>query len=315
MAKPRIAITLGDPAGIGPEIAVKALRRAAVRGLAEFLVVGHRKVLEREGGLPRGVKLLEPGEFPGRLPARGKYSAASGEAGFSCVDAAVSLCLKGEADALVTAPICKAAWKLAGRHYPGHTEFLAERCGAEEFVMLLVGGGLRVALATIHEPLEAVPGLLDRKRIVATARVTDTGLRRFFGIRRPRLAVLGLNPHAGESGTIGTEERTVIAPAVAELRRGKVDARGPVPADTAFHHALQGKYDAVIAMYHDQGLAPLKTVAFDRGVNLTLGLPIIRTSPDHGAAFDIAGKDCANPESMRQAIALAAAMATRARKR
>ena len=326
--KPRLVLTLGDPAGIGPEVILKAVCCPALPSLAQILVVGSVAALEEtrrklklrlgfgeagHGGLfaPGRIQVLDPAPFRGWPPRPGRWTAATGRASLAYAETAIDLCLRGEADGLVTGPICKAAWRAAGCPYPGHTELLAARTRTRKVVMLLVGGGLRVALATIHEPLAQVPRLVTRRGIVETCQVLDRDLRRFFGLRRPRIAVLGLNPHAGEEGQIGREEKRVLAPAVAALRRQGIAAIGPVPADTAFHQALCGAYDAVLAMYHDQGLGPLKTVAFDTGVNVTLGLPIVRTSVDHGTAFGIAGKGLASAASCVEAIRLAARMAGR----
>ncbi len=312
-SKPRIALTLGDPAGIGPEIVAAVLRRTAVTRRARIQVVGHDAVLERAHRAlqePAGksksahpaASCLEPMPLRGKPPSPGRWSKRTGRLSLAYVEAAVDLCRRGEADAVVTAPICKAAWQEAGVRFPGHTELLAARCGVRQVVMLLVGGGLRVALVTIHEPLARVPRLVTTERIVAVGRVLAKELERSFGLERPRLAVLGLNPHAGEEGRLGREEERAIRPAVRRLRRGRIDAVGPLPADTAFHCARSGDYTAVLAMYHDQGLGPLKTVAFDTGVNVTLGLPIVRTSPDHGTAFDIAGRGVASDRSLLAAI-------------
>jgi 4-hydroxythreonine-4-phosphate dehydrogenase len=330
MTKPRIVISLGDPGGIGPEIILRALDKPVIRKSAEFLVCGHASVLRKAAnavGLapdlevvkPAGnmfgggaaIRILEPCPLGGAAPAFGKWTERTGRLSLAYVQAALELCLENKADALVTAPICKAAWKLAGSHYPGHTELLADVTGTKKFVMLLAGKGLRVALVTIHEPLAKVPRLVTARKIIDTAVVLHHALINDFGIANPRLCVLGLNPHAGESGHIGSEEKLVIEPAVKKLRKMKIAAIGPVPADTAFHHALRGEYDAVVAMYHDQGLGPLKTVAFDCGVNITLGLPIVRTSVDHGTAFDLAGKGEANSLSCEEAIRAAVEISRR----
>jgi len=303
-ARPRLVLTLGDPAGIGPEIVVKALARKEVRRLAEFVIVGHAEFLPPL----RGVACCAPEPWRGRRPTPGRWSVHTGRASLAYVEAAVALCQSGMADAMVTAPICKAAWQRAEAGVPGHTELLAARCGGLRPVMMLVGGGLRVALATIHEPLARVPRLLTAERIVAIAEILHRDLRARFGLPRPRLAILGVNPHAGEEGCLGQEEARIIRPAVQRLQRRRIRAVGPLPADTAFHQMRGGHYDAVLAMYHDQGLGPLKTVAFETGVNVTLGLPIVRTSPDHGTAFDIAGQNRARPDSLIAAIRLAAEM-------
>ena len=321
--RPRIALTLGDPLGIGPEIICKALADVALMEAARILIIGEPHYLRlacaatglrphyEERAAPEFADtpgIYNPCEWVGDYPAPGAWTAESGRQSLEYVKFAACLCLAHTADALVTCAISKAAWKAAGGNWPGHTELLGELCGGEREVMMLAGGGLRVALATIHEPLARVPGLLSRGRIVDTAQILADDLRRRFGLARPRIAVLGLNPHAGEDGHIGREEIDHIAPAVRELCAQGINATGPLPADTAFHRMLQGEFNAILAMYHDQGLAPLKTLAFDSGVNITLGLRLIRTSVDHGTAFDIAGSGRASAESLRQALLTAADM-------
>jgi len=233
---------------------------------------------------------------------------ASGDAVFRYITAATALCLSGKAGAMVTAPINKAAMNLAGHHYPGHTELLAELTGSRDFVMMLAGETLRVALVTIHEALADVPALVTYDRVLATILTTHKDVSRYF-CQNPRIAVLSLNPHAGEGGMFGDHEKTIIVPAIVEAQRRGVAASGPHSADTLFHFAAKGDYDAVICMYHDQGLIPLKLLHFDNGVNITLGLPIIRTSVDHGTAYDLAGKGLASAASMKAAILTAAQMA------
>jgi 4-hydroxythreonine-4-phosphate dehydrogenase len=222
---------------------------------------------------------------------------------------ATHLCKEGLADAIVTGPICKEAISKAGCKYPGHTEFIADLTGSEKVVMMLTGGGLRVALVTTHVAISTLPQLVTRGEVYATIEVTYKEMQKNFGIKKPRIAILGLNPHAGENGMLGNEEKRHIIPAMKEASRRKMPTIGPIPADTAFHRMLNGEFDAIIAMYHDQGLGPLKTVAFDDGVNITLGMPIIRTSVDHGTAFDIAGKGIAKPDSLKEAIKSAIDMA------
>jgi 4-hydroxythreonine-4-phosphate dehydrogenase len=235
------------------------------------------------------------------------------------IETAVGLALAGQVGAVVTAPIAKAALYDAGFAYPGHTEFIGALTsatptpGARGPVMMLAAKNLRVALVTIHEPLARVPGLVTEARIVATGEVLAEALRRDFGIARPRIAVAGLNPHAGEGGAIGDEEARVVAPAVAALQAKGIDARGPLPADSLFHDAARATYDAALCLYHDQALIPVKMLDFWGGVNVTLGLPVVRTSPDHGTAFDIAGKRLARPDSLIAAIRMAAAIAERRR--
>ncbi|MGB2614743.1 MAG: 4-hydroxythreonine-4-phosphate dehydrogenase PdxA, partial [Phycisphaerae bacterium] len=237
-----------------------------------------------------------------------------GEASIRFILAAVETARAGRLDGIVTAPISKEAIALAGYAWPGHTELLAEKFGAREVAMLFAGGPFRVVLATIHLALVEAIRALSTKLIVGKMRLADDALKRFFGIAVPRLGVLGLNPHAGEAGRFGHEEREIIGPAVEEAKAAGICAFGPLAPDTAFCQASRGKFDCLVALYHDQGLIPLKTVAFDSSVNITLGLPTIRTSPDHGTAYDIAGRGEANPESMKQAIRLASEMIDRARK-
>ena len=329
---PRLGITLGDPAGIGPEVALKALADKAVRGLAHFAVFGppadawarlagaapdflsSQCALEEWDGRVEGVRLVVvPGAEAESAP-RGRATAAGGEASIRFILAAVEAARAGRLDGIVTAPISKEAIALAGYPWPGHTELLAEKFGAREVAMLFAGGPFRVVLATIHLALVEAIRALSAKLIVGKMRLADDALKRFFGIAVPRLGVLGLNPHAGEAGRFGHEEREIIGPAIEEAKAAGICAFGPLAPDTAFYQASRGKFDCLVALYHDQGLIALKTVAFDSSVNITLGLPTIRTSPDHGTAYDIAGRGEANPESMKQAVRLASGMIDRARK-
>jgi len=325
---PAVVVTLGDPAGIGPEIVVKALtspERPTCRPLVCGSPVELRRAIERLGRDVEVVVQETPpaeGTFTGTLYCHragikdgapvtpGHASAVAGRQAVAAAETAIALCLAGEADALVTAPIHKRAMHLAGATYPGHTEMLATLTGRDEVAMMLVGGPLRVTLVTIHEPLAKVASLITAKRITSVTRLTHRWLVD-TGIVAPRIAVCGLNPHAGEEGDIGREEIQIIAPALAALREAGIAVTGPFPADTLFHAAYQGDYDAVVAMYHDQGLTPLKMVAFDEGVNVTLGLPFPRTSPDHGTAFPIAGQGIARPDSLLAALRLAVHLVTR----
>lgn len=324
MSRPTVAVTLGDPSGIGPEVVVKAARDPAVRRACRMVVVGDREVLERARAprwpdreaparadapvLLEPVTRLRPAESrPGR-PTR-----AGGEASYRYVVRAVELIHAGHAHAMATAPIHKKALNDAGRLYPGHTELLAELTRTREVRMMLLGPRLKVALATVHLPLAQVPGALTRKRVRATVELTHRSLQQWFGLARPRLAVAALNPHGGEDGMFGHEERRVVRPAVRECLAQGMDVSGPVPADSLFHKAARGEYDAVVCMYHDQGLGPFKLLHFTDGVNLTLGLPLVRTSADHGTAYDIAGKGVGDARSMKQAILLAAELARRRR--
>jgi 4-hydroxythreonine-4-phosphate dehydrogenase len=295
-ARPVIALTSGEPAGVGPELCV---RLAQERFAARLVAIGDRSLLQ-------GFRHVEHvplarARVPGKLdPANSAYVLA-------LLERAVSGCLSGEYDAMVTAPVQKSVINDAGIAFTGHTEFLAEKAGAGHVVMMLVGGGLRVALATTHLPLAEVPGAITREALVKTLRVLDQDLRRRFRIAKPRILVAGLNPHSGESGHLGTEDARVIAPAIEE---SGVDARGPIPADTLFVPQRLKQADAVLAMYHDQGLPVLKYASFGRGVNVTLGLPFVRTSVDHGTALDLAGSGKADPGSLIEAVKLAIELAS-----
>lgn len=313
--RPTIAISLGDPAGIGAEVALKALTAPALRRRITPLLFGDLAVVRDTARRLR----LDAEDFPlvevgAALSARervpGRPTTAGGEAAYQAIIAAVRAVQRGEAAALVTAPINKANIVAAGHaHFAGHTELLAELSGAAQVRMMMAGLRLRVVLVTTHVALRRVPGLLTRQLIGDTIAMTHQALRERFGIARPRIAVCGLNPHAGESGLFGREDGAVIAPAVRAARRRGVIALGPLPADSVFAHAAGGTYDGVVCMYHDQGLAPFKLLHFKDGVNVTLGLPFVRTSPDHGTAFDIAGTGKADPSSMIAAIELASRMA------
>jgi 4-hydroxythreonine-4-phosphate dehydrogenase len=326
--KPVIAVTMGDPCGVGPEIIALALAGPALAG-CRTIVLGDAAAMERALAvtkMPLRLEILAEETIPPEEPtertiylrpltyladvdmAYGWPTEASGAAVFSYITAAARLCLEGRAAAMATAPINKEALNRAGHHYPGHTELLAELTGTKEFVMMLAGDRLRVTLVTIHEALTAVPQLVTKERVLSTIRITHRDLHRYFR-PHPRLAVLALNPHCGEGGMFGSEEANAIAPAVAAARAEGINAIGPLSADTLFHFAVQGEYDAVVCMYHDQGLIPLKLLHFDDGVNVTLGLPIIRTSVDHGTAYDLAGTGKASAASMVAAIRMAAKMA------
>lgn len=287
MRRPRIALTVGDPAGIGPEIAAHASVDPRVRAVCDVVVYGP----------PGGVAFP-----PGRL------SAEAGRAAYEIIVSAVEAATAGRVDAIATAPINKAALRLAGLPWSGHTDLLAHLTKAENVAMMFYSDRLRVVLATVHIPLVDVPGALTASAMESTIMLTGKELPR-FGFERPRIAVAGLNPHAGEQGLFGREEETAIAPAIARCRARGLDVTGPYPGDTVFVRADRGEFDVVVACYHDQGLIPVKLVAFGRAVNVTLGLPIVRTSVDHGTAFDIAGKGIADPESMVGAVLLAARLA------
>ncbi len=297
----KIAITMGDPSGVGPEVIAKAL--PAVRGLAEWIVAGHEPVL-RAAGLAADVPVLETG---GASVEPGRLSPEAGRMALDAIRAATRLCLAGEAAAMVTAPVNKEAIALAGEPFTGHTEFIAALCGARESRMLLASDRLRVVHVTTHIPLRRACDV-DPERVRRTIELGHEAAQR-LGFERPRIAVCGLNPHAGEHGLFGDEDERLIAPAVAAARGRGIDADGPLPADTVFLKAVRGAYDLVVAMYHDQGHIPAKLLGFEHTVNVSLGLPIIRTSVDHGTAFDIAGRGVADPGSMIAALRLAAKMA------
>jgi 4-hydroxythreonine-4-phosphate dehydrogenase len=297
----RIGITCGDVNGIGPEVAIKAVASRVWKNDIEFVFIGPEQVFDVSGdwNIP----------FNGK-PEPGTLTAEASQTAVAAIERAVRGCLDGELDAMVTAPICKEGLQLAGVKYPGHTELIAELTGTQRYGMMLMGKGLRVMLATRHLPLRAVAGALTRETVLEAIELTGEALN-WFGLENGRIGVCGLNPHAGDGGALGHEEETVIAPAIAAARADGFNAIGPVPADVIFFQTLEGQFDAVVAMYHDQGLGPLKMHAFDCGVNLTLGLPIIRTSPDHGTAFNIAGQGLANADSMIAAIQTAIELAQR----
>jgi 4-hydroxythreonine-4-phosphate dehydrogenase len=302
----RIGLTVGDPAGIGPEIVAAALTPGLAPAQIDFCVYGDIEAVERSSPLPAGVAQHA---FQSARVAPGKPDPAAATGVVQSIQAAARDCLAGNLDAMATGPISKEVLGRAGFEFPGHTELLAEVAGSGRAVMLLVGGELRVALATIHLALRDVASSLETPGLIDVLGVLHGDLVRRFGIGAPRIAVCGLNPHAGEAGRFGDEEARIIEPAVLAAREHGIDAQGPFSADSLFHQAVAGRYDAVLAMYHDQGLGPLKVHAFGRAVNVTLGLPLIRTSVDHGTAFDIAGKGSADVGSMVQAIELAAMLA------
>jgi len=342
-----LLITSGDPGGIGPEVTHKAVQRIRKEGVIlperPLVVIGDAYLYARhlskpsemhpyniipvedfiadpgyliqkfepKEGKPWRPIFLDCGYKDERKVPLGRASAGGADRALTYLGAAVEMLADDLAEAVVTAPICKDAMDKEDFPFPGQTEYFGDVCDVRDPVMMLVGGGLRVALATIHEPLHKVPKLLTRRRLrpvierVYEALVTD------FGIEEPRIAVCGLNPHAGENGRFGAEERKIIQPVVQSLEDGGMDVVGPLAADSVFAHAREGRYDAVVAMYHDQGLIPVKTLAFYEGVNMTLGLPIVRTSPDHGTAFDIAGRNQANAGAMHAAILLAEQVSAR----
>lgn len=329
---PIIGITMGDPSGVGPEIVVKALADPSLYSICRPLVFGDRGALSLYLGDRSQQTLREisrPSEAQGRFGQidliavcrlnrecimPGFPRLEGGVAMVDCVLTAVDTALQGEIAGLVTCPISKALMRQAGHPYEGHTRLIAERTRTKDYVMMLAGEKLRVALVTIHCALKEVPSLISKEAVLKTIHVTASALLQDFGLKRPRLAVAGLNPHAGEGGIFGTEEEAVIEPAVMAARRMGHAVEGPFPPDTVFRRAASGHFDAVIAMYHDQGLIPLKLLHFSDAVNITLGLPVIRTSVDHGTAYDIAGKGLADPSSLKAAVRMAVTMAKNRKK-
>jgi 4-hydroxythreonine-4-phosphate dehydrogenase len=325
-----IALSMGDPAGVGPELAVAAWALSGTVGLPPFVVVGSARIIAaaaQRRGLHAQVTTVASFEqasalFDSALPVidigDGDYTPgmpddAGAALALESLTRAAELAGSGAASALVTGPIAKSLLARVGFDYPGQTEFVAAACGiaARDAVMMLAGPNLRVVPVTVHVPLRDVPDLLTTELIVARATIAAAALTRDYGIAAPRLALAGLNPHAGEQGRMGGEDEAVIAPAVAALRAAGIDAAGPLPADTMFHAAARAHYDVAICMYHDQALIPIKVLDFDEGVNVTLGLPIVRTSPDHGTAFGIAGTAEARPGATVAAIAMAGQIAAR----
>ncbi len=328
--KPLLGITMGDPAGIGPEVIAKALAEQSLRRLCRPIVIGSFPVMQQtvkrltlkmdvirveghETAPPRSNQLavLDPLDRPlGRFP-RGVAAPQTGAASVLFIKKAVELAQLGCIDGIVTAPINKEAINLAGCHFPGHTELLADLTATPESGMMIIGGPLRIMFVTTHVAIKDLPTLLTQAKIEQAIRLAHLALKDLFGIKKPRIGVAALNPHAGEHGLFGDEESRVILPATRAMQAQGIRASDPLPADTLFGKAARGDYDGVVALYHDQGLIPLKLVAFGTCVNLTVGLPIIRTSVDHGTAFDIVGKGIADPGSLVEAITLAARLTKR----
>jgi len=323
-----IAVTMGDPLGIGPEVAVKAVTDRQLREAARFVLVGDLGVFEgaaRQAGVD--ANLVETSGIGAAahasekavpvLPVKTDVSRPirwapgptkwGGDLSVRCILKAIELAIEGTVRALVTAPISKEAIQSAGHPWPGHTEMLGDRTGAHP-VMMMMGGGLRVALVTTHVAIAKLPKAITKQRVLNTIRIVHRSLVARFGVSDPTVGVCGLNPHAGESGRFGDEEQVHVAPAVESAKAEGINCIGPLPADVLFHQAHRGTYDAVVAMYHDQANIPVKMLAFETGVNVTLGLPIIRTSPDHGTAYDIAWTGRANPSSMCEAVKVAIGM-------
>ena len=329
LATPRIGITMGDPAGIGPEIILKALSSARLSSRFRPILFGHPSFFERcirqlqlplqlrEIGAadtgttnPHVVPIVPIGEQQ-TMSAVTTASAAGGQLAAQAIELATKWVLDGELDAITTAPIHKVGLARAGYPFEGHTEFLASLSGAKTFGMMMIGGGLRIMLATIHLAIRELPSRLTRERVVTAIRLTDHALTEWFGIPHGRIGVAGLNPHASDEGRFGDEEARLITPAIEQARRSDINASGPYPADTLFYRARSGAFDATVAIYHDQALIPIKVLAFGRAVNLTVGLPFVRTSVDHGTAYDIAGQGIADPGSMQEALSLAISLTRR----
>ncbi len=326
--RPIIGITMGDPVGIGPEIICRALSRKDVYDVARPLVIGDIQILEGAKKTTRTAVMLSAVNAPhaGRFrlgcvdilnisnldPMKTAWAhptKTTGKAMIHYIEQAVDMALRDDIAAMVTCPINKTALKLAGSHFPGHTELVAQRTGAKTYAMMMAGSKLRVVLVTIHIPLKNVSGKSVVEKILSTIEITDDALKERFGFEKPKIAVAGLNPHGGEHGMFGDEEARVIQPAVVRAQNMGIDVSGPYPPDTIFYQAVNKAFDAIVCMYHDQGLIPFKLVHFTDGVNTTLGLPIIRTSVDHGTAYDIAGQGIADPGSLIEAIKLAASQA------
>src|ERR1044071_2315506 len=322
--RPTIAITMGDPAGIGAEVIVKALSDPRLRQAARDIIYGMNEMLHYAADLAEFDVFWWRDQYNGRLRAYphdvvvvdyDQYSIlghavrapskVGGEASMRfCLDA-IEAAQRKIVDAVVTAPIAKESWRMAGFGFPGHTELFAQRTGARRYAMMFAGGPLKVVLATGHVPLNSLWGRLNIGAVFQPIELLHEALVNWFDIPKPRIALAGINPHASENGQFGDEEERIITPAITMAREQGIDATGPDPPDTVFMAARDGKFDAVVAMYHDQGLIPVKLLAFDQAVNMTIGLPIVRTSPDHGTAFDIVGRNRANPGSMRAAIQMA----------
>ncbi|MBI5327993.1 MAG: 4-hydroxythreonine-4-phosphate dehydrogenase PdxA [Deltaproteobacteria bacterium] len=312
--KPTIAITMGDPTGVGSEVILKAISDRNIRRLCNPVILGDEAVLKylnskfeiRNSKFEiRNLSNLNPNKLK-----PGKPDKVCAKAMMTYIQEAVCMAMAGDVDAIVTGPINKEVINKAGYKFHGHTEFLAHLTKTKDYRMMLAGESLKVILVTIHESIKRAPGLLTREKILKTIEITDDAFKKYFGLRKPRIAVAALNPHAGEGGLFGDEEKRIIIPAIQKARRLGINATDPLPPDTIFYRAVRNKeFDCVVCMYHDQGLIPLKLLHFEDGVNVTLGLPIIRTSVDHGTAYDITWKNIANPSSMIAAIKMAVEMA------
>lgn len=302
-----IGITMGDPSGIGPEVILKALNNPSINRLANYLVIGDKFVLSRASRktLPRNVKLIDLANVNHKAFSFGKIKAEYGFASMEYINFALNLLKRKSIDCLVTAPISKEAANLGGYKITGHTEYLAKKTNSKRFEMMLLARSLRTVTVTRHLPLKEVSKELKSKDIYQAIALVYQALKRYFLIKRPKIAVSALNPHLGEHGLLGKEEKTKIIPAIEKAKKKFHAVFGPLASDVIFHDAIKGQYDAIVVMYHDQSLIPLKTLFPNQAVNLTIGLPFVRTSPCHGTAFDIAGKNIADPASMIEAIKLA----------
>ncbi len=333
LTRPTIGITMGDPLGIGPEILVKALKYHDIHSICRPLVIGDKNVIQQTMNMlnaeaaiesvtradqgryqPGTIDLMEVSHLNMDCSRLAGPTTRTGTAMEAYILKGIELALKKEIAGIVTCPITKTAMKLAGSKFHGHTELLAFQTKTKDFAMMLAGEKLKVVLVTIHIPLSEVPGQLSIKKILKTIGLTHNDLKHRFNLPHPRIGVAGLNPHAGEDAMFGNEEAAIIKPAVEQAREQGMTVTGPLPPDTIFYQAQKGKFDAVICMYHDQGLIPFKLLHFEDGVNTTLGLPIIRTSVDHGTAYDIAGKGIASEKSLVQAIKMAVTQASNLKK-
>lgn len=306
-----IAITLGDPFGIGPEVIKKALQSRHLTKSAKFLVIGDGQIFSRyKISSSKNIELVDLGHHFGQKLKIGRMDTKAAQASLDYLEIALEYIKTKTVRALVTAPVCKEGIDRVLPHFIGHTEFLAQRFAVKNVGMMFVGPDIKTMIVTRHIPVKKLPAFVSQLAVVSTIQLTDWALKKYFSLKIPRIAICGLNPHAGEGGTIGNEEIKTILPAIRQVRQKGIKAFGPFSADTLFTPVHLKHYDAIVAMYHDQGLIPVKTLSFNRVVNLTVGLPFVRTSPAHGTAFDIAGKNMADPRSMVEALNLAARLSS-----
>ena len=305
MQRIRVGITMGDPAGIGPEVISKSLAHDDIREQADYIIVGDRRFYHKHASsIDPSVQFVDMANVPAGIRT-GMVSREAGLASYQYLERAVRLIKDGDIQALVTAPVCKEAISLNQIPFQGHTEFLAQSFNANNIGMLFVAGEMRTIIVTRHLPLCEVPRAITTESVYQTIQITNQGLKCLFNIEKPVIGVCGLNPHAGEGGRLGDDERNTIIPAIEQSLKNGLDVHGPFASDTLFQPSWEKRYDAIVAMYHDQGLIPIKTLSMHRLVNLTLGLPFIRTSPAHGTAFDIAGQNRAHSDSMVESLKLA----------